>query len=189
MVVSMDKYRVQCSLVGDAMIGKSSLAKAITGQNFDEGYIATTEDSYSASLSVAGDKYSLSILDLSGQHDYDQVRTQEYRSNDIFVVCFSAVDRESMESVRDFWVPEIQQVDRKRPVVLVATQTDLRQRETDHITKEEGQSLAKQIGAFCYVECSAADKTGVKEVYEQVVMATLKCRKRRSSLIKRVFSR
>lgn len=67
MVVSMDKYKVQCSLVGDAMIGKSSLAKAITGQNFDEGYIATTEDSYSASLSVAGDKYSLSILDLSGQ--------------------------------------------------------------------------------------------------------------------------
>lgn len=63
----MDKYTVQCSLVGDAMIGKSSLAKAITGQNFDEGYIATTEDSYSTSLSVAGDKYSLSILDLSGQ--------------------------------------------------------------------------------------------------------------------------
>lgn len=67
MVVQVDKFTVQCSLVGDAMIGKSSLAKAITGEQFQEGYIATTEDNYSASLSVAGDKYSLSILDLSGQ--------------------------------------------------------------------------------------------------------------------------
>lgn len=80
-------------------------------------------------------------------------------------------------------------MDRKRPIVLVATQTDLRSQESDHITKEEGQELAKQIGAFSYLECSAVERTGVKEVYEQVVMATLKCRKRRSSLIKRVFGR
>lgn len=80
-------------------------------------------------------------------------------------------------------------MDRKRPIVLVATQIDLRSQESDHITKEEGQDLAKQIGAFSYLECSAVERTGVKEVYEQVVMATLKCRKRRSSLIKRVFGR
>ncbi|XP_061193426.1 cdc42 homolog [Saccostrea echinata] len=189
MVVAMDKFTVQCSLVGDGMVGKSSLAKAITGQILDDGYIATTEDNFTASMSVAGDKYSLSILDLSGQHDYEKVRTQDYRSNDIFVVCFSTVDRESLENVKDFWIPEIRQIDRKRPVVLVGTQTDLRKEGSSHVTKEEGENLAKQIGAFSYLECSAVQKTGVKDVFEQVVMATLKCRKRRSSLIKRVFSR
>ncbi|XP_061193437.1 cdc42 homolog [Saccostrea echinata] len=188
MVVSVDKYSVQCSLVGDGMVGKSSLAKAITGQSLDEGYTATTEESYSASISVKGDTYSLNILDSSGQHDYDSVRTQGYRDNDIFVVCFSAVDRESLESVQDFWIPEIRQIDRKRPIILVATQTDLRGEDTYPVTKAEGKNLAKQICAFSYLECSAARQTGITEVFEQVVMATLKYRKRRS-LIKRVFGR
>ncbi|XP_048735596.1 cdc42 homolog [Ostrea edulis] len=131
-----------------------SIAKVFTGQALDDGYIATTEDSYSAPMSVAGDKYTLSILDLSGQHDYDKVRRQDYRSNDIFVVCFSAVDRESLESVQDFWIPEIRQIDRKRPIILVATQTDLRKEDSDHITAEEGRHLAKQIGAFSYLVLS-----------------------------------
>ncbi|XP_062568641.1 cdc42 homolog [Saccostrea cucullata] len=188
MVVLENKFSVQCSLVGDGMVGKSSLAKAITGQGLDDGYIATTEDSYSASITVKEDTYSLNILDLSGQHDYDGVRTQDYRDNDIFVVCFSVVDRESLESVQDFWIPEIRQIDRKRPIILVATQTDLRVEYSDSVTKSEGKNLAKQICAFSYVECSAARRTGVKDVFEQVVMASLKNRKRRS-LIKRMFGR
>lgn len=67
MVVLMDKYIVQCFLVGDVMIGKFFFVKVIIGQNFDEGYIVIIEDIYLVFLFVVGDKYFFSILDLFGQ--------------------------------------------------------------------------------------------------------------------------
>ena len=38
---------------------------------------------------------------------------------------------------------------------------------------EEGRAMAKRIGAFAYVECSAKNKEGVREVFETAARASL----------------
>jgi hypothetical protein len=37
------------------------------------------------------------------------------------------------------------------------------------VTREEGQQLAKEIGASAFCECSAKQNTGLKEVFTTVI--------------------
>merc|ERR1712131_523119 len=62
-----------------------------------------------------------------------------------------------------------EEFDRLRPLSYpdtVANKIDLRGENKDCITFEEGKSLAAQIGASAYLECSALNKIGISEVFE-----------------------
>lgn len=70
------------------------------------------------------------------------------------------------------------------PLVLVCTKTDLRDDATTQslmaaqgvgpITHREGEAVAQQIGAKAYLECSAKQGTGVREVFDTAVRESLK---------------
>ena len=54
-----------------------------------------------------------------------------------------------------------------------ATIHELAKRELEPVKAEEGLDIAKTIGAFAYVECSAYSKEGVKKVIETIGHAIL----------------
>ena len=58
------------------------------------------------------------------------------------------------------------------PIVLVGNKIDLRN-ESEHMTIEEGQALAKTIKAKDYRECSAKQGTGISEVFSAAIKAYL----------------
>lgn len=60
------------------------------------------------------------------QEDYDRLRVISYMNCDVFLVCYSVINRESLASVQDHWIPEIKHYLPKTPYILVATQTDRR---------------------------------------------------------------
>ena len=72
--------------------------------------------------------------------------------------------------------------------ILVGTKTDLRfdantikslrNSGEKPVSLEQGQKLAKQIGAECYMECSARTTQGVKNVFDAAVLAVLEPRKK-----------
>ena len=77
----------------------------------------------------------------------------------MFLVCFSLVEPESFARVTRKWVAEIHEQVKPSapPIVLVGTKLDLRSKaqRTAPVSKEQGEALAKEIGAYKYVECSA----------------------------------
>ena len=100
------------------------------------------------------------------------------------------MDRESFENVKSYWVPEIRKLNKKKPVVLVATQSDIRdENNSDHVSDTEGQNLMKLINADYYNTCSAATNDGIKKVFESVILATIRYRKKKTNVLKRVFGR
>ena len=129
------------------------------------------------------------------QSDYERVRAYTYHSSEVLVLCFSVCDRESFQSVAYSWLPEIQRhTKRKRPLLLVGTQIDLRSSSSssscsaqDEVSTEEGSNLAKIIGADCYIECSARSQEGLQQVFEHVVFSALKYRKKKSRILNRLF--
>jgi GTPase SAR1 family protein len=109
---------------------------------------------------------------------------------DVYIVCFSLVDKDSLESVLNFWVPRIRSQGKHTPIVLIGTQLDKRRaHKKNHITTEEGLASAQSICASAYVECSAKDSTGIDVAFYSVVLASNKCCRRKSSLFKRVLGR
>lgn len=66
MVVAMQKS-IQCAVVGDGFVGKSSLVQKFVNGKFDKTYIATLKDDYSAKVSTNGDVFRLNVSDIAGE--------------------------------------------------------------------------------------------------------------------------
>lgn len=125
------------------------------------------------------------------QSDFEDFRAHVYDNSDVLVLCFSVIDAESFVSICHSWLPEIRRhAKRKLPIILVGTQTDMRNGvHRTEVKLEEGRQLAKLIGAEVYVECSAKNRKGLNDVFNRVIEAALVRRKRKNSFLRRLLQR
>lgn len=111
------------------------------------------------------------------------LRILSYPETSIFLVCFSVVMPESLKHVESQWVPEILHSVPHAPFILVATQTDLRDDEATRlklqkrrqrpVSTEDGQRMARKLGADSYIECSALSRVGLKDVFDEALLSVL----------------
>lgn len=127
--------------------------------------------------------YILGLFDTAGQEDYDRLRPLSYPSTDVFLVCFSVISPPSFENVKEKWFPEVHNHCPGVPCLIVGTQIDLRQdpliierlqrQRLSVINFDSGVRLAKELKAVKYVECSALTQKGLKNVFDEAIVAAL----------------
>jgi GTPase SAR1 family protein len=101
-----------------------------------------------------------------------------YPGTDIFLLCFSVVQRDTFKNIKAKWVPEVRKACPKAPIVLVGTKSDLRETEPGNaISASECERLAKEIGAVGYSEVSAMKNLGVKETFEEAIRTMVEKKK------------
>lgn len=176
--------RVKCVLVGDGAIGKTSLVVSYTTNGYPTEYVPTAFDNYSVVVTVDNQPVRIQLCDTAGQDDFDSLRPLCYPGTDVFLLCFSTVSPTSFHNIVDKWLPEIRTFSVKTPVILVGTQSDLRndvkvlielaKYNDQPVLEEEGKRLANQMGALCYIECSALTQQNLKEVFDTALLAALK---------------
>ncbi|KAG9264910.1 rho-related GTP-binding protein RhoG-like, partial [Astyanax mexicanus] len=174
---------LKCVMVGTGAVGKSCLLFTFTNNAFPQEFIPTVFDSYSSEITVDSTPYTLNLWDTAGQEDYDRLRPLSYPQTDIAIICFSICSPASYEDVRQKWIPEVSKYCPNAPLLLVGTKMDerydpstlkrLKERKLTPITKQQGEALARKIGATKYLECSAIKQFGVKEVFVEAVRAFL----------------
>ena len=137
-------------------------------------------DDYSASIVVDGQTVNIGLWDTAGQSDFDRIRPLSYRGTDIFLICFSLIEKSSFENVKDKWIPEVQHHVPGAPYIIVGTKSDLRFDEAviskvDKVySASEGAALAKEVNAHCYMECSALTQEGTKDLFDEAMRAAIK---------------
>ena len=127
---------------------------------------------------IGDDPYTLGLFDTAGQEDYDRLRPLSYPQTDVFLVCFSVTSPASFENVKEKWFPEVHHHCPGVPCLIVGTQVDLRDDPavTDKLARQkqrpvafdQGERLARELGAVKYVECSALTQRGLKNVFDEV---------------------
>lgn len=127
---------------------------------------------------IGDEPYTLGLFDTAGQEDYDRLRPLSYPQTDVFLVCFSVTSPASFENVREKWFPEVHHHCPGVPCLIVGTQTDLRddpsvrdklaKQKMSPVRKEDGERMAKELGAVKYVECSALTQYKLKDVFDEV---------------------
>ncbi|KAJ3608914.1 hypothetical protein NHX12_023442 [Muraenolepis orangiensis] len=170
---------IKCVVVGDGAVGKTCLLISYTTNKFPSEYVPTVFDNYAVTVMIGGEPYTLGLFDTAGQEDYDRLRPLSYPQTDVFLVCFSTVSPSSFEN----WVPEISHHCPRTPFLLVGTQVDLRDdsNTVDKLAKnkqrpiapESGDKLARDLRAVKYVECSALTQRGLKNVFDEAILAAL----------------
>ncbi|KAH9482100.1 Ras-related C3 botulinum toxin substrate 1, partial [Psilocybe cubensis] len=166
--------------IGDNRVGKTSLLITYTTQKYPENlYIPAVYESYATIRQVDGRNVCLSLWDTVGGEECDRLRPLVYPQTDVFVLCFSVADPSSYEHVRTKWYPETAHHFPSAPILLVGTKIDLRDdaatvallhdRRITMLQHHQGYAMAKDIGAVCYMECSARAGYGVQDVFEEAM--------------------
>ena len=98
-------------------------------------------------------------------------------------MCFSVTSPASFENVREKWFPEVHHHCPGVPCLIVGTQIDLRddpqviekltRQKQRPILSEQGERLARELGAVKYVECSALTQKGLKNVFDEVSIPSI----------------
>ena len=133
----------------------------------------------------------------AGQEDYDRLRPLSYPDTDVILMCFSIDSPDSLENIPEKWTPEVRHFCPTVPIVLVGNKKDLRfdeqmrrelaKAKQEPLRTEEGRAMAEKIGAFAYLECSAKNNDGVREVFETATRAALQTKKNRRKGFCRLF--
>eukprot|EP00761_Pharyngomonas_kirbyi_P000772 gb/GECH01000773.1/.p1 GENE.gb/GECH01000773.1/~~gb/GECH01000773.1/.p1 ORF type:complete len:214 (+),score=67.95 gb/GECH01000773.1/:1-642(+) len=171
-------------IVGDGAVGKTCLLIVYVNNSFPEDYIPTVFDNYDTHVKYEDQVVKVGLWDTAGQEEYDRLRYLSYPHTDVFLVCFSVVNRISFENVEERWLGELEEhMDEPKPIILIGTKTDLRDDEEfvsqldegmgPPIKPDEGEKLAKKINAAKYLECSALKRDGVKEIFTEALRVRL----------------
>ena len=118
-----------------------------------------------------------SLNDTAGQEEHRTLRKLSYPDTDVFIVLFSLTDPSSFSSVDASWSTEIQREMPNTPFLLVGEGLDrranpevlraLERQGKRPISTAQGESKAKAIGAYRYLECSALTQEGLEEVFDE----------------------
>ncbi|KAH3756018.1 Rho GTPase [Pelomyxa schiedti] len=157
-------------VVGDGNVGKTCLLISYTTNSFPGDYVPT--DNYNANAMVDNIAIAFGLWDTSGSEEYDSLRPLSYPGTDVFLICFSLTEPSSFARVTSKWLPEIGNfVTPLPPIVLVGTKSDMRSKPGKTLPREQGENLAREIGAYKYVECSALTQDNLATVFETAARA------------------
>ncbi|KAL3318417.1 GTP-binding protein Rho1 [Cichlidogyrus casuarinus] len=188
--------RKKLVIVGDGACGKTCLLIVFSKDQFPEVYVPTVFENYVADIEVDNKQVELALWDTAGQEDYDRLRPLSYPDTDVILMCFSIDSPDSLENIPEKWNPEVKHFCSNVPIILVGNKKDLRndpetikdlaKMKQEPVKPEDGKSMADRIGAYAYMECSAKNKDGVREVFikaTEAAMATKKKKKARCELV------
>jgi small GTP-binding protein len=120
-----------------------------------------------------GKQHSLHLLDTCGS-DLDYSFRVIYPICDVFLVCFSLNDRETLNNIPLIWFPYIKKFASNAPILLVGTKSDLwKPGEDNHTLPAQIDQVFQQVKAFKFIECSAKKNENVNRVFDFVIQAFL----------------
>jgi len=177
----MAMQNVKCVVVGDGAVGKTSLLISYTENRFPVDYVPTVFDNFTTGVEVDGKLINFALWDTAGQEEYSRLRALSYPETDVFLLCFSVVSPASFDNIKTKWFPEINHHCPGAKCILVGTKIDLREdkatvesmRGEKLPTTEMGKRLAQELGAECYLECSALTQNGLKKVFEEAIRTVI----------------
>ncbi|KAI8609950.1 P-loop containing nucleoside triphosphate hydrolase protein [Chytriomyces sp. MP71] len=170
-------------VVGDGACGKTCLLIVYSRNEFPTVYVPTVFENYMADVTVENIRVQLALWDTAGQEDYDRLRPLSYTDTHVTMICFAIDNPTSLANIAEKWIAEVLHYCPGIPIILVGCKKDLRDdpaviRELARTGERpipflEGQQMAKRIGAYTYVECSARTREGVNEVFDIATRAAL----------------
>ncbi|CAK4439920.1 unnamed protein product [Aphanomyces euteiches] len=159
-------------LVGDAGVGKSSMLLRFTEDTFDDHLQSTIGVDFKVKMiTVDGKRIKMTIWDTAGQERFRTLTSSYYRGAQGIVLVYDVARRDTFENL-DAWLQEVEVYSpaNGRDVVklLVGNKIDKERA----VSRKEGEAWARTKGML-FVESSAKTKTGIQQVFNEVVQKIL----------------
>ena len=129
MNVIKKKLKFKITVIGDGMVGKTSLIKKFTKSSFRQGYVKTIGAQFSVfDKEINEDKIKLLFWDIAGQVDFNFLRPTYYKNSQAAIIVYSLEDndigKKSFKHIVN-WYRDISKYCGEIPVVIFANKVDL----------------------------------------------------------------
>ena len=183
------KFMLKAVVIGDGMVGKTSLCNRFMKKGFTQEYkktIGADYYMYDQHLNLSDLDLSLSVkwilCDLAGQFAYYEVRPLFYYGAKAALVVFDISRPETFKSIPawiyEFWKYATKEELDRRPIVIVGNKSDLRGKVSNTVPKETALRYVEKISSKVgfnvpYIETSALLGHGVDEAFEKLLRIVL----------------
>lgn len=162
-------------LLGDGMVGKTSIRQRYLGKEFSTSYLATLGADFAIKeLTFKNYLVRYQIWDLAGQPRFNQLRRAFYLGAQGGIVIYDISNRDSLNNVQN-WITEFFQNNGKgaQPIVLIGNKKDLREKGVDTIARDEGEKVAGTLASELdipvpFVEVSAMTGENIEEAFQLI---------------------
>ncbi|XP_041941466.1 rho-related GTP-binding protein RhoN [Alosa sapidissima] len=146
--------RCKIVVVGDTQCGKTALLHVFAKDCYPENYVPTVFENYTASFEIDKQRIELNMWDTSvSTYVQWQAETQEFCPSAKLVLVGCKLDMRTD----------------------VSTLRELSKQRLIPVTHEQGSTLARQLGAVAYVECSSrVCENSVRDVFHITTLATVR---------------
>ncbi|MHA1241234.1 MAG: Rab family GTPase [Promethearchaeota archaeon] len=165
------KFKFKIAVIGDGMVGKTSLIKKYTKSLFRKDYIKTIGAQFSVyEKEIDGDKIKLLFWDIAGQVDFNFIRSSFFNKSRAAIIVYSLEDNElgeqSFNHIID-WYSDITENCGEIPVIIFANKVDLVNENSSDDTKI--QELVDKYNFLGFYKTSAKTGVGVIEAFNALI--------------------
>ena len=155
------KYKIM--ILGESKVGKTSLIKRYTKDQFGGVYLTTVGmDFQDKIIEIEDKKIRLQIWDTAGQDRFRNVTKSYFQSAKGLIIVYEISDKESFEKI-NFWMEHIKNnAPEDAKIILVGNKEDLTSER--QVSIEDGENKAKNYNIKFFEAC-AKDGTNVKELF------------------------
>ena len=162
------EYTFKVILLGDSLVGKSSLMGLLKNQIFVTSYSSTIGVDFGTVYFDHGDdKIKIQIWDTGGQEKFSPLVKVYYRNSTCAIVMFDLTNRGSFTRVSR-WIEEFKHsTSGHRPIIVVGNKSDLFNMRV--LTKKEINDEIIEKLDLPYFEISVKDDTNVNDVFDYLI--------------------
>ena len=151
-------------LIGDANVGKSSIAKQFVQNKFDEHSEPTIGAAFFTQLITYNNiEYKINIWDTAGQEKYNSLTPMYYRNADAAVIVFDTTNELSLFNCNR-WINEFTKISPDTYIILVGNKCDLEK----CILTTNLQNIIEKY-QIDYLEVSAKTNQNIEKIFNSII--------------------
>ena len=157
-------------LLGNTMVGKTSILLKYSENRFEEHAISTIGVDYIYKDIIYNDlKIKLQIWDTSGEERFRSITRNFYRNTDALFLVFDLTKKDSFECIKN-WLTDAKEYNSDLKIILVGNKIDLvNERE---VPEEKAKNFATK-NKLEYIETSAKDGTNIQNAFDALIAQLL----------------
>ena len=166
--ISSETYdkKIKIMIVGETLVGKTSLIRRYTKNKFGGDYLATIGIDFQYKfLDINNKKIKVELWDTAGQERFKSIAKNYFQSSDGLLIVYDITDKKTFEKLDDWFEQISLNAPENTKLVLIGNKSDLGGKR--EISIEEGQKFAEQ-NRVKFFETSAKDGTNVNSVFEML---------------------
>jgi len=166
-----EKFTFKITVIGDGMVGKTSLIQKFTHGTFQTDYIRTIGAQFSIfKQDIEGDTCKLSLWDIAGQDEFFFLRPSFYKDSRAAIIVYSLEDnqhgKDSFKHISN-WHNDITKFCGKIPIILLGNKVDLIDKNI--LDKSKVLKLTRKREFLDHFITSALTGEGVVKAFQAII--------------------